>query len=49
MSISVGAVAIGSWDNNVPIEPLLKEVDAALYLAKSTGRNRAVFADFSPQ
>jgi hypothetical protein len=45
VTISMGLLTIDRWDNAVSIESLLDRVDAALYRAKSEGRNRFVFAD----
>jgi two-component system cell cycle response regulator len=44
VSISLGALVVDDWNAGLPIELLLKEVDAALYLAKTTGRNCVVRA-----
>jgi len=45
ISISVGAVTCRKWDPRVPIERILARADAALYRAKSLGRNRTALAD----
>jgi diguanylate cyclase (GGDEF)-like protein len=42
VSISIGAITIQGWDKSMPIEPYLKQVDAALYRAKAEGRNCVV-------
>jgi two-component system cell cycle response regulator len=44
VSLSLGAITIESWDKSMLIEPFLKQIDEALYRAKESGRNRAVFA-----
>ena len=44
VSISIGAITIEQWDKSLPIDPFLKEVDAALYRAKAAGRNRVSYA-----
>ena len=45
VSISIGAITIEQWDQSLPIEPFLKEVDIALYRAKAAGRDRVDFAE----
>jgi PleD family two-component response regulator len=40
--MSIGAMTIRGWDKSMPIEPYLKQVDAALYRAKAEGRNCVV-------
>ena len=45
MSVSVGAITIEGWDKSLLLEQFLKEVDDALYRAKSAGRDRVVFAE----
>ncbi len=42
VTVSIGAMTVATWDNRLPIEPLLNRVDAALYRAKSEGRDRVV-------
>jgi two-component system cell cycle response regulator len=45
ISVSIGAVTIEDWNRSTPIEPFLKEADAALYRAKEAGRNRVAYAE----
>jgi len=45
VSLSLGALAVEEWKTGLPVELVLRKVDAALYRAKSTGRNRVVRAD----
>jgi diguanylate cyclase (GGDEF)-like protein len=42
VSVSIGAITIEDWNRSTPVEPFLKEADAALYRAKEAGRNRVV-------
>jgi diguanylate cyclase (GGDEF)-like protein len=44
VSVSIGAMTIVSWNKSIPIAPFLKSADAALYEAKSEGRNKVIFA-----
>jgi two-component system cell cycle response regulator len=44
VSISVGAISVTEWNRSTPIEPYLKEADAALYQAKEAGRNLVMYA-----
>jgi two-component system cell cycle response regulator len=45
VSLSVGAITIENWAQSDPVGPYLKQVDAALYQAKASGRNRVVYAE----
>jgi diguanylate cyclase (GGDEF)-like protein len=45
ISISIGAVTCGDWNEDVPPERILAEADAALYRAKAEGRNCTAIAD----
>jgi len=45
VSLSLGAITIENWEKSNPIEPFLKQADAALYQAKALGRNRVVCAE----
>jgi two-component system cell cycle response regulator len=45
VSLSVGAITVENWDKSLRIEPYLKRVDDALYLAKASGRDRVVYAE----
>ena len=44
VTMSVGAISIQEWGESHPIEPILAEIDAALYQAKALGRNQVVCA-----
>jgi two-component system cell cycle response regulator len=44
VTISVGALSIGGWPSDFDAGRLLKEVDGALYEAKSAGRNCVILA-----
>ena len=44
VTMSVGAISIQAWGESLPIEPILAEIDAALYQAKALGRNQVVCA-----
>jgi two-component system cell cycle response regulator len=48
ISLSVGALALEDAKAAMKIEPLLRKVDEALYLAKSSGRNQVIYADPLP-
>ena len=45
ISMSVGAASCGQWEPGAPIERILARADAALYRAKTDGRNRTGLAD----
>lgn len=45
VTISIGAMTVTNWDSALPVEPLLNHIDAALYRAKSEGRNRVVYTE----
>jgi two-component system cell cycle response regulator len=45
VSMSLGAITVEKWEKFLPMEPLLKQVDAALYRAKAAGRNRVALAE----
>jgi two-component system cell cycle response regulator len=45
ISVSIGAIVIDPLTASVPMELLLARADEALYRAKATGRDRAIFAD----
>ena len=45
MNASIGAITIEEWNRSTPVEPFLKEANAALYRVKGAGRNCVVFAD----
>jgi PleD family two-component response regulator len=38
-------MTVANWDSNLPLEPLLNQVDTALYQAKSQGRNCVLYTD----
>jgi diguanylate cyclase (GGDEF)-like protein len=44
VSISIGAMTHCCWGSDIQLETILAKADAALYNAKTEGRNRAVFA-----
>jgi len=45
ISVSVGAASCRQWELGTPIERILASADAALYRAKTEGRNRTGLAD----
>jgi two-component system cell cycle response regulator len=45
VSVSIGAVTCRHWEPGVPLERVLAQTDAALYRAKTEGRNRTAIAD----
>jgi diguanylate cyclase (GGDEF)-like protein len=45
ISVSVGAASCRRWEAGAPIERILAQADAALYRAKTEGRNRTELAD----
>ena len=45
VSLSIGAITIENWNKSIPIEPFLKQADAALYQAKESGRDRVFYAE----
>jgi two-component system, cell cycle response regulator len=45
VSVSAGAITIEKWEKSIPIEPYLKQADAALYRAKAGGRNMVMYAE----
>jgi diguanylate cyclase (GGDEF)-like protein len=45
VTASIGAITIEGWRRSTPVEPFLKEADAALYRAKADGRNRVAYAE----
>jgi two-component system, cell cycle response regulator len=45
ISVSVGAASCRQWEAGTPIERILGRADAALYRAKTEGRNRTGLAD----
>lgn len=45
ISVSVGAITIDPLTASAPMELLLARADEALYRAKATGRDRAIFAE----
>jgi len=45
VSVSVGAASCTQWQPGTPVERILARADAALYRAKSEGRNRTGLAD----
>jgi two-component system, cell cycle response regulator len=45
VTMSIGAITVDDCGSLMPIEPFLKQVDAALYRAKTEGRNRVIYTD----
>ena len=45
VSLSIGALTIENWDTSHSIEPILQQVDVAMYRAKAAGRDRVVYAE----
>jgi two-component system cell cycle response regulator len=45
VSLSIGAITVENWNQSLPLEPYLKEADAAMYRAKAAGRDMVAYAE----